>query len=175
MICSDTNVQQIDYRCDLSNHHEHSVWESQQFQRCCLVIVWKSHFHSSTFHIFLFVKVLQGSSLVSMTPSWCIMWTAVLVLVCSTPSIQPQAMHLKPRESPTASLSYTRHLCDLLTCSDVCAQTTGPTGGEREGGSERRDGSWQQQQRFSNGIVYGDGVCERQREGEKEKERERRW
>lgn len=84
----------------------------------------------STFYLFL--KGLQGSSLVSTTPSWCIMWTAVLVPVCSTPSIQPRAMHLKPRESPTASFFYTRHLCDLLTCSDVCAQTTGPTGGGRE-------------------------------------------
>lgn len=57
------------------------------------------------------------------------------------------------------------------------AQTTGRTGGGRVW-EKRRDEmlenlrSWQQQQRFSNGIVYGDGVCERQREGEKEQARE---
>jgi len=95
----------------------------------CNVAVWRLFKKViSTVPHFTFKKV-QGSSLVSMTPSWCIMWTAVLVPVCSTPSIQPWAMHLEPRESPIASLSHTLHLCDLLTCSDVRAQTTGPTGG----------------------------------------------
>lgn len=91
------------------------------------------------------------------------------------PSIQPWAMHLQQWESPIASLSRTQHLCDLLTCFDVrrANYRTGERGGWR--GEEMLENvrSWQQQQSFSNGIVYGDGVCERQREGEKERERER--
>lgn len=74
-----------------------------------------------------------------MTPSWCIMWTAVLVPVCSTPTIQPWAMHLQQQESPIVSLSCTQHLCDLLTCSDVCRKNY-RTNRRREGVRGERRG-----------------------------------